>query len=168
MVRAPCLRPSSIARGRGDGRNLQHRHDHGAFGDPALGRVDGGRVHQFVGAHVEDDEILALVVEDDEADAGRALVAHRQMSRVDPLRGVKVGGDAGELVRADHRHQRRMCAEPRRADRLVGALAARPHVEIGAEHRLAEDRQFRRAHRQADREASDDGDLRPHANPRQS
>ena len=58
-----------------------------------------------------------------------------------------------------------MCAKPRRPDRLVGSLATWPHVKVGAEHRLAENRQLRRAHRQADGETSDDGDFRPHANP---
>src|SRR6201986_5226036 len=58
-----------------------------------------------------------------------------------------------------------MRAEPRRPDRLVRPLSARPHVKVRAEHRLAENRQFRRAHRQTDGETSDDGDFRPHANP---
>ena len=100
-------------------RNFQHRHDDRAFGDSALGRVHGGGVHKLVRAHVENDEILALLVEDDEADAGRALAAHREMGRVDRLRGVEVGRDARKLIRADHRHQRRMRAKPRRPDRLV-------------------------------------------------
>ena len=71
MLAAKLHRP----RRRGD-RNFQHRHHDRAFGDPALGRVHRGRVHKLVRAHVENDEILALLVEDDEADAGRALVAH--------------------------------------------------------------------------------------------
>src|SRR5262249_34836553 len=41
-----------------------------------------------------------------------------------------------------------------------GALAARSHVEVGAEHGFAEDGQLRRAHRQSDGERSDDRDFR--------
>ena len=56
--------------------------------------------------------------------------------------------------------------KPRRSNGLIGPLASRPHVEVGAEHRLAENRQFRRAHRQADGEASDDGDFQAPCQPR--
>jgi hypothetical protein len=65
------------------------------------------------------NEILAFLVQDDEADAGYALAAHSEMGRVDRLCGVEVGRDARKLVRPDHRHQRRMRAKPRRPDRLV-------------------------------------------------
>ena len=77
---------------------------------------------------------------------------------VDAFSRVEIGRDAGQLVGAEDGEQRRLGAEPGGRHSLVGALAARPHVEIGAEHGLAEDRQLRRPHGQPDREAADDGD----------
>ena len=78
-------------------RNFQHRHDDRAFGDSALGSVHGGGIQELVRAHVENNEILAFFVQDDEADAGRPLLADREMGRVDRLCGVEVGRNARKL-----------------------------------------------------------------------
>ena len=84
----------------------------------------------------------------------------RHQRGIDALGRIEVRCDAGELVGADDRQQRQLGAESRRGHGLVGALAARAHVEIPAEHRFPEDRQFRRPDRQADGEAADNGDRR--------
>ena len=88
--------------GGGGDRHFEHRHDDVALGDARLPGVDGCRVHQLVGAHVEDDEVLALVVENDEADASGALAARDDQRSVDAFGRIEVGRDAGELVGAQN------------------------------------------------------------------
>ena len=94
---------AKLHRSRG-GRNgnFEHGHHDVARGDLGFARVDGGGVEELIGAHVEDDEILAPGIEDDEAHSGGALGARCDKGGVHPFGGIKIGRDAGEFVGSDH------------------------------------------------------------------
>jgi hypothetical protein len=143
----------------GGGWDLKHGHHNVALGDPRFRGVDGGGVQQFVGAHVEDDEIFASGVEDDESHAGGAFGARRHQRGVHALGGIEIGRNAGELVVSHHGQNGRARSEPCGRHRLVGAFAAGPHVEVASQHRLAENGELRRPYGHADREAADHCDF---------
>ena len=79
--------------------------------------IDGDGVQQLIGAHVEDDEVFALGIENYEPDAGGALGARADQRGVHSFRRIEVRRDAGELVgcrpwRAG-RNERRAWPSPR-------------------------------------------------------
>src|SRR3990170_3722461 len=112
----------------------------------------------MIRSHIQDDVIVALGVEGDEANARVALRRPAQIFRAHAFLLIQVHGNVAKNISADNGDQVTLRAQAGRAHRLIGAFAARPHIEIGADEGLALHRETRRAQREADGETADDGD----------
>ncbi len=114
-----------------------------------------------VGAGADDDRVLAGggVHRHQRLSAGRSL-GHQHPLHIDPLRGQRRPQPPADRVRTDHPHHRDLGSEPRRRDRLVGALAARVLGQGTAQHGLPRPGVVRDRYHQVQVEAAHDCDLR--------
>ena len=129
-------------------RNLQLSHQDIALADLLGARLNVAGAHQQVGAKIDRDPVLARWQDIDEADA--AAGAGDLMDEVcrDALAPIQRQRILGEGVVAQADQQADVRAKPRRANRLIAALAARSHIKRIADQALAERGPARDADRQ--------------------
>lgn len=143
IVRTPAARERERAQAGLD-RHLELAQEHPRAADRQRRGVDVGGCQQGVGPGDDDDGVSAGIIDGNGRHAGRHALGPQHLGHVNPL-GGKVGQHVGAKHIAPDSGDHGDCgAQPRRGDRLVGALTAIAGLKAGAHQRLTRSRQARR------------------------